>query len=315
MPLLADYAITPDVFDVRSYSTAGECAAWLETIREAMLTEGLVRDLRDGEWGALLGSGDRGWHRRGPELVKKLARQGRLVRHDAELPAPPVHDRDWCAEALATHASQPFTGGVIVTGSVKSEYATHPLVAAIDRLAGVSWWTEPARSPSMKLTRTLADYKEHLDLVLRHSNLLVFIDPHLDPEKRGYREFGTLLATAGDRTPAPAIEIHRVCYEGSGRERRLPLRGDSKYFARRFGRLSEPLRAAGLRAKVLVWDDFHDRYLLSNLIGISLSNGLDTRANQSTTWHRLGRRLRDDIRREFHPATGSHKLQASFTIP
>ena len=27
MPLLADYAITPDVFDVTSYSTAGECAA------------------------------------------------------------------------------------------------------------------------------------------------------------------------------------------------------------------------------------------------------------------------------------------------
>ena len=33
MPLLADYAITPDVFDIASYPTAGECEARLEKIR------------------------------------------------------------------------------------------------------------------------------------------------------------------------------------------------------------------------------------------------------------------------------------------
>ena len=92
MPLLADYAITPDVFDVTSYSTPGECEARLDTVREAMLTEGLVRNLRDGEWGALFKSDDRPWHPRGTELVKKLTKQGRLVRHDSELSSPPVHD-------------------------------------------------------------------------------------------------------------------------------------------------------------------------------------------------------------------------------
>ena len=45
MPLLADYAITPDVFDVTSYSSGEVCSARLETIREAMLTEGLFRNL------------------------------------------------------------------------------------------------------------------------------------------------------------------------------------------------------------------------------------------------------------------------------
>ena len=48
MPLLADYAVTPDVFDVASYSNEEACRASLELIREAMLTEGLVRDLRGG---------------------------------------------------------------------------------------------------------------------------------------------------------------------------------------------------------------------------------------------------------------------------
>ncbi len=314
MPLLADYAITPDVFDVASYSTRGECEAWLQTIRETMLTEGLVRDLRDGEWGSLFGSADRPWHPRGTELVKKLEKQGRLVRHEPERSAPPAHDRQWCAEALATHATQPFTGGVIVTESVKSAYAKNPLIARIDRLAGAPWWA--ARSPSVGLQRTRHEYEAQLDAVLRCSNSLVFIDPHLDPAKRGYRDFGALLTRAGQQAPVPRIEIHRVCYEGSGPGRRFPMRDDPTCFERVFrNELASRLRAAGLRAEVFVWDDFHDRYLISNLIGISLSNGFDTRANQTTTWSRLGRDDRDAVRREFHPATGPHRLQARFKIP
>ena len=314
MPLLADYAITPDVFDIASYPTAGECEARLDTVREAMLTEGLVRNLRDGEWGTLFESDDRPWHPRGTELVKKLEKQGRLVRHDSELSSPPVHDRDWCAEAIATHATEPLTGGIIVTKSVKDQYRKEPAVARIDRLTGAAWWS--AQSPSVRLQRTPADYETQLDLVLRQSNSLIFIDPHLDPAKPGYRAFGRLLTHAGGRTPAPRIEIHRVCYEGSGRQRRFPMRDEPAYFEGRFHEgLAEPLRPAGLRAEVFIWDDFHDRYLISNLIGISLSNGFDTRTNQSTTWHRLGRMDRDAVRREFHRRTGPHELQATFRIP
>ena len=243
MPLLADYALTPDVFDMASYSTSGECEAWLQTIRETMLNEGLVRDLRAGEWATLFRSDDRPWHPRGTELVKKLAQQGRLIRHETERPGSPPNDRGWCAEALATHATRPFTGGVIVTELVKSGYAKNPLASRIDRLAGAPWWA--ARSPSVVLSRTLADYETQLDLVVRCSNLLIFIDPHLDPAKRGYRDFGALLTRAGGRTPAPRIEIHRVCYEGSGPQRRFPMRDDPRYFEHRFGRLAASLRCSG----------------------------------------------------------------------
>ena len=314
MPLLADYAITPDVFDVTSYPTAGECEARLETIREAMLTEGLVRDLRNGGWGALFATDDRPWHARGTKLIKELATQGRLVRHEPDLSAPPVNDRQWCAEALATHTKQPFTGGVIVTKSVKDGYRRKPTVARIDRLAGAPWWA--SRSPSVRLQRTGDAYETQLEAVLRCSNSLIFIDPHLDPAKRRYSDFRALLKRAGRRAPAPRIEIHRVCYEGSGPGRRFPMHDNPSYFESRFSsKLASRLRAAGLRAEVFVWDDFHDRYLISNLIGISLSNGFDTRTNQSTTWHRLGRRDRDDVRREFHPDTGAHKLHERFKIP
>ena len=280
-----------------------------------MVDDCLVRDLRAGEWSVLFKPEARAWHPRGLELVKKLAAQGRLVRCSPALSDPPANDGGWCAEALASHSTRPLSGGVIVTELVKREHAGEPLVARIDRLSGASWWT--ARSPSVRLTRTVADYRKHLDLVLRYSNLLVFVDPHLDPEKLGYRDFGSLLSLVGGRTPAPKIEIHRVCYEGSGRQRNLPMGDDPEHFQRRFRNgLGEVLRAAGLSAEVFIWDDFHDRYLISNLVGISLPNGFDTTTapGSITRWIRLGRNDRDDIRREFHRHSRRHKLVDSFGV-
>ena len=310
MPLFADYAITPDVFDVASYKTAGECEARLDTIRQVMLTEGLVRDLRDGEWHGAFEPDSREWHRRGLELVKKLATQGRLVPFPPAVPDPPLDDRGWCAEALATHERRPLTGGVIVAESVKDCYPNEHAVARIDRLPSAPWWA--ARSSSVRLTRTLADYETHLDPILRCSNSVMFIDPHLDPAKPRYGGFGMLLRRAGGRRPVPRIELHRVCYRGSGPDRSFPD------FAPVFREaLTESLRLAGLTATVHVWDDFHDRYLISNLIGVSLPNGFDTsRAPGAvTTWTRLGRRDRDDIQREFDPAAGRHVLRDRFEVP
>lgn len=315
MALLADYAITPDVFDVRSYSTGDECEARIDNIRETMLDEGLVRDLRDTAWSLLvLGSGPRPWHPRGRELVKKMKKQGRLLPFAPVLPERPADDRAWCAEAVATDDVRPFRGGVVTTRSVKDAYVDDPRVARIDRLSRAPWWS--SRSPSVRLQRTPDDYEKHLDLLLRFSSSLRFIDPHLDPEKPRYGSFGGLLQRAGNRAPVPRIQIHRVCYEGSGRRRRFPLREDPMYFRRSFDdALAGPLSAAGLQAEVFIWRDFHDRYVISNLVGIALLNGLDVSPDHSTTWQRLGRDNRDDIQREFDPAARPDDLVERFPIP
>ena len=209
MPLLAEYAITPDVFDNTSYSSEEACRAHLNTIREVMMNEGLVRDLRKGEWRALFQNDGRPWHRRAKEIVKKLYTQRRLVEFPAKLPTPPISDQGWCAEALAGHRQKAMAGGVIVTSPVKDAYRKNPLVEQADRLSRAPWWTE--RSPSVRLNRKLADYRQHLDPILRCANSLMFIDPHLKPERHDYREFGDLLAGAGQRSPPPRIEIHRAC--------------------------------------------------------------------------------------------------------
>jgi hypothetical protein len=313
--LLRDYAITPDVFDVTSYSHPDACDAELRGIKEVLLTEGLVRDLRAGEWRRLLVNDGRPWHPRGKELLKKLAQQNRLVPFQPTVSGSPPDDRAWCEEALRTHEHVSFSGGVIVTERVKAAFPAVSLVARIDRLASAAWWA--ARSSSVSLRRSIAEYLTQLAPVLRCAKSLMFIDPHLDPARPGYRDFAQLLGAAGRRSPAPAIEIHRVCYEGSGSSRVFPMRDEAEYFEHRFrGALQAPVRAASLRVEVFVWDDFHDRYLISDLIGISLPNGFDTTRHPTslTRWTRLGRRDRDDVQREFDRSSGRHALQHWFAI-
>jgi len=311
--LLAEYAITPDVFDTTSYSHVELCEVHMGHLKEVLLNEGLVRDLRAGEWQHLFGAGaDRPWNRKAMELLRKLKTQKRLVSHHPALEACPSDDRSWCEEALATHEVTPLTGGIIVTESVKSAFGEDEIVARIDRLTSAPWWA--SRSPSVRLGRCAEEYLQQLNLVLRHANSMMFIDPHLDPAKRRYGGLTDLIAAAGNRTPKPVIEIHRVCYEGSGPSRQLL---DSKDLETAFRRgLGSVAQTTGLRVEVFIWDDFHDRYLISDLVGISLPYGFDTTTNleDRTTWTRLGRGERDDVQREFDPASRRHALRHRFTL-
>lgn len=309
MPLLADYAITPGVFDENSNSTEGEREAWLVNLLCDMIFNewGVVRDLRAGEWSRLVLSDSRRDSRE-RTLFKKMmkAQRRRLLPFASALPERPADDRAWCKEALATDRVRQFQGCVVTTRFVKDAYKDDSRVAGIDQLSSERWWL--SHSPSTRLSRTLEEYQRHLDPVLRWSNSLMFIDPYLDPGERGYRDFPALLRRAGEREPAPQIEIHRRLHHGE----------NTRAIEGRFREaLAEPLREAGLRAHVSVWRPtgrpFHDRYLISNLIGISLPYGFDVGKGE-TTWTRLGRTVCDDIEREFHEANPRRVREHHFEI-
>lgn len=312
MPLLTEYALTPDVFDVTSYTSEEVTDLHLRSVKDVLLSEGLVRNLREGEWANLFSSNYRPWHQRGKELITKLALQKRLIPHQKMGDATPSSDTDWCDEALDSHRMNPL-GGIIVTNCIAPMYSDQPLVAPIHKLTSAPWWA--GRSPSVRLCRTFAEYNLHLDLILRHVNSIMFIDPHIDPSLPRYQDFIRLVQLAGNRTPAPIIEVHRVCYRESGLNRQILDPSDIE--ARFRNIFSAAMRAVGLIVEVFVWDDFHDRHIISDLVGISLQNGFDTTnaVNVKTTWTRLGRQDRDDIQREFDPASNRHKLRARFHIP
>lgn len=312
MVLLSEYALTPDVFDTRFYPHEEVGTARLEYLKDVFLEEALLRNLRAGEWLAVFRNRERPWHRRGTELLKKMVKQNRLRLADAALPGAPASDVDWCLEALASHKIDPITG-VISTAQVVDEVGTDPILGRLDRLGSSQCWT--SRSASVRLARCHGDYEAQLRLIMHTANSVMFIDPHLDPTQRRYSDVLPILLLAQGRHPIPLIEIHRVVYVGSGRNRQLidPSEWESR-FRNAWG---NDLAAAGLQAEIFIWDDHHDRYLITDLIGIEMGNGYDTTSNPNdiTTWSRLGRATRDDIQREFDPAANRHALRHCFTVP
>ncbi len=312
MALLAEYALTPDVFDTESYSPGEVADIHLQYLKEAILHEALVRDLREGKWLQVFSDNDRAWHQRGKELLRKLVTQSRLNRFQAVLTDEPTTDEEWCDEAVASHEVVPLSG-VVATSNVAGAFRHESLVSPIGNLRNAEWWRQ--RSSSVRLSRTLTDYSENLRLILQCANSVMFIDPHLDPTRRGYSHFVNLLLAMAGRAPRPLIEIHRVCYAGSGPAREIIAHADLQQWFRQ--ELTEPLRNAGLESQIFVWDDFHDRYLISNLVGISVPYGFDTtqQPGSMTTWTRLGRADRDDIQREFDPASNRHTLRYRFIVP
>jgi hypothetical protein len=154
-----------------------------------------------------------------------------------------------------------------------------------------------------------------LNLILCHANSIMFVDPHIDLLLDRYKGLIALLQVAGNRFPRPRIEIHRVVYSGSGQHRQILNPKDIEANFR--NELTSPLTAVGLAAEVFVWDHFHDRYLISDLVGIQVPQGFDTAraSNAKTTWTRLCRTDRDDVQREFDPNGHRHKIHHQFTVP
>lgn len=313
MALINEYALTPDVFDSTCYSTDEVCRIYLQHLKEALLQDGLVRNLRDGDWLRVFDGNNRPWHLRGRELLRKLRSQSRFSTAASALANTPGSDSDWCHEALASHINNSPLGGIVVTDSIAGNFTGNALVASIDKLSGAPWWT--GRSPSVRHRRDITSYLDNLKLILQCSNSIMFIDPHLDPTKRGYKDFIRILLSMAGRSLVPLIEIHRVCYIGSGPSRQIIPHNDwEQRFQQSFAAL---LRIPRLSIEVFIWDDFHDRYLISNLLGIQMGNGFDVSANPNdlTTWNRLGRAERDDIQREFDPASQRHTLRHRFRVP
>jgi len=299
MPLLAEYALTPDVFDITSYTNEEVCGLHLQLLKEVLLQEGLVRDLRDGAWAKCFGKAGRPWHMRGKELLKKLATQKRMVLATSARQSEPTNDAEWCDEALASHGRQQLNG-IFVTDATAAPHIGKGIVSSVSKLSGASWWT--ARSPSVRLRRTHSDYATALDLVIRHANSLILVDPHMDPtDTHQYGDLVRILENLRHRSAKPLVELHRAAWYGGGSDKRAQI---PQVVGALTPRLSSIAKLAGVSFDIFLWDEIHDRYLISDLIGISLPYGFATTAapNATTTWTRLGRADRDLVQRDFDPA-------------
>ena len=323
MALFSEYAVTPDVFNLDCYKSRDLGKTHIGQLQQVFLTEGLVRDLRNGEWRKfLLEKGCDKWVK---DVLKNLKLNGRLVPSNPELSHTPQTDLEWYEEALESDDSTSLNGIIVSDASEKSykdaieKACKKLLVSSVNKLLkpNVKWWS-PADS-SLRLNRTIQDYKDALKLILIHAKSIMFIDPYIYPAQSNYADFVQLLEAAGNRppqSPRPLIEIHSKIRNIPKKNKEETLRIMENTFRNKFGPI---LLQSNLEVKIFIWDDFHDRYLISDLVGIQMSNGFDTSTGPlQTIWSRIGRTDREDVERDFNANIQGKrypKCQFNFTIP
>lgn len=307
MPLLLEVAITPDVFDLSSYGNEELADSRFDLLRELVFNDAIVRNIKDGAWSLSIINSNRQLYRRGAELLKKLSTQGRLQNFGSISPSMPISDIEWCKEALVTH-KQKRLDGIISTKLIASQLENNEIVTAMHKLSRSHLWA--SREQSVRPSRNLESYLLHLSHVFSSANSLIFIDPYLDPSEANYKDLPRLISAAMQKKPMPHIEIHRKITDG---KRNIVANPE---WEKRFNCELLPALPVGAKIEVFLWDEMHNRYLISNVIGISMAHGFDTslREKAITTWSRLSKEHSDDIRAEFDANSVLHKCQHKFIL-
>ena len=307
MKLLPEFALIHDIFD--GLPDAADFP--LHYLRATFLGDGLVRDLRAGDWARAIEKRTRSHSlvRRKliVEILEALRKDSRLVPAQRCLSDEPDSAVEWCREALASHARSALDA-IIAGRESAAAFSVSPMVAFQD-LPSFEERLKPAAS--IRVPQNTAAYLSHLGPALRTARRICYFDPFLDPASPPYGEFLQLLLATRDRHPLPRIELHRKClYNGSV----VKLDADWRKI---FGDWHTALARSGLRVLVRVWDDFHDRHLLSNVLGLHLGKGLITSRNPRAIdqWSRLSREDRDKLDREFDENNKTvHELRCRFEI-
>lgn len=297
-----EISITPSVFKTDCYTSRDVCDAEMRGIWSDLNSCLVIRDLRSGDWFREMWRDKTHSPHFAQKLLKVLRDDKRFRRFAPALADLPVDSNGWCREALASHAREALSG-ILSCSLVKADHNSDPLVCDIVRRHQPnSWWTQLVAGGSPRVRRNTAGFLQNLEVFLKCSNHLVFMDPNLDPQRNDYREFkNLLLAACRSDGVQPFIEIHRVCYEGMN-ERKIV---NNLEWETRFRNALKPvLQPVGLDAEVFIWPEEHDRHILSNLGGIHMGNGLsiNNNPNSRTTWTRLSRNSADEVRRQFDPS-------------
>jgi hypothetical protein len=303
--MMSRFAITPEALAEGRCSSTAALELCIGCLNDLCRTEGIFIDMRNGDWG------------RATDIVGPLAKRfltfarknRRLIFVPPQLPNEPDDDEGWLWEAQKFHATFPCRA--IITNKELAEIYKEAPVVSIERVNQTSWWE--ARSASRIITRTTAGYLQALDLISRHANSLMFIDPYIDPKAFGYREFPQLLLAAGATGRRPLIEIHRASW------RKIAGKNDVQQLSQwraDFDEWSQRLAKAGLKATVFLWEKMHDRFLITDLAGISVPYGFDISNDplETSTWSRLGVNERDQHQKGFDPACGVHGFVHRFEI-
>ncbi len=328
--LFSEYCLTPDIFSTEAYETLNlssledslskeireeRCRTHLQSLERVLDNEcALVRNLWNGTWDQFVNKKVSAKYRGTKAILVNLKRQGRLVGVAGCKGQKPLTELEWCQEAFDSHGQCSVTG--IITPErtkLNSGFQNEPVVGSIESLLSVApgWWG--SCKSSIRVRRSLADYRQHLKLLFRYSSSLMFIDPYLNPDKKEHRKFCELLTSIDaerDSNKDIKIEIHVSISEISPDQYRQGF----KNLAVQLKEKSSGFRESRIEIHVFLWDHFHDRHVISNWVGIGLPHGFGIDDRTETTWSRYDRSICDSIEKEFDRNSKKHKLIQDFDI-
>lgn len=314
--LLNEYAITPDVFDDDCCVEKAAHRACFQIFENHLFSEpALVRDLCNGGWNQYVLKHFGELSIRTKKLIEKLKTQNRLRKVKTAKIESPVKYFEWWKEANHSNELEPLTGILISAKLAHKVKKKKEKSISIEKLGTAQWWKD--NDPEIEVRRNIDDYLRHLTIILAHAKSIYFIDPYLDPRQTHYKDFKKILLNIRRSNDPPQIQIHREYLHIDAKNEEDRKFKWEEIFRRAYSSL---LRKAGLSIEVIIWGDLHERYLLTDIIGIRLGNGFDTdkkNKNAITSWSRTGRKRLSALYTKHNPdlTTGPYALVHRFKIP
>ena len=310
--LLNEYAITPDVFDDDCCIEKAAHRAYFQIFQNHLFYEpALVRDLCNGGWDRYVFKHFGEVSIKTKELIKKLKTQNRLRKAITAKIESPVNYFEWWKEANHSNELEPLTGIITSAELARKVKKKKAKSISIEKLGTAQWWKN--NDPEIEVVRNINEYLKHLKIILAHAKSIIFIDPYLDPRQNHYKPFEKILLSIRRSSDPPLIQIHRKYLDVYARNEEDRKFKWEDIFRKAY---SDLLRKAGLSIEVVIWGNFHDRYLLTDFIGIGLGKGFDT-DNTITSWSRTGRGRLDTLFKYYNPDSddGPYALVHRFKIP
>lgn len=301
--MLYDFAMTPELFEPKFIEQNDPNGTVLVEFLRGLAENGLLADLNKGQWARQIecNSSNLSLNLRDKVLtcIKVLNDRNRLVRHRKSVTGNPSSNLDWLELIFDSHDQIPFDGIVLSEALMKgSSRKCNEFIEFCEVLDSKPWID---RKRTLTLQKSKSDYQTALEPILRYARKLRLIDPFLNSEEVRYLDTISICSNLlgmrrHNRFDECIVEIHSA----KKSPRQENFRTD-QIFSNWELKLQELMQTYRHKYRVYLWENqfdtgkFHDRYILTDQIGISVPWGVDCyeRTHDSTKWNVL-----DEVDRE-----------------
>lgn len=305
--MITELTFSPDILDENCYSDRLLCRQSIYNLKELALNDSLISSLKNGAFLKYIDGDKNRWHQIFKNLLPDLIKNNRFINRPTSLSYDSSTDEDWIKEAIDLKVKGSILSKNIFISHKNSSYKKHLTeVYCIENIFNSEYWKN--RSCSVRLKRDIDEYVSVLKLVLMNSNSLIFIDPYLDPSPNlSHKNFYKLLTECENMTLKNSVQVNIHI-----KKNKIEIQEWKKTFKNHLFSMHDFKK---LKFDIYIWDDFHDRYLISDLIGISVPNGFDTTTDEKniTTWTRLALKDKEEVEREFDPNAKIHNFLVKFS--